>query len=260
MKDKLLTKADIDNLIAIGKIKLDDSEDRLCLIQGLRGKDFINRLSYDTWYEFTDKLSDDNLIFLFYGLVRVENELVGWSGGSVAAGIWVYKAVESRGLDTDNRIADFAISNCDNPYIPFGMKTQAKSTEGFYLDLMMRQVKRNAGIEKVEKLQMRAKGRREKRKKATAELRKLDFDTRGKICRELKEKYADASYKEKLALIADDEKYPPEYYPWEWTIISDEEIAELPEELIKKLYDRLIKTKGPWRRLAVKVEKYDDGY
>ena len=199
-----------------GNTELDYYGEGWDLILSFKGKDDINHLgddrthdwpdnlSYDKWTEFTDNLSDDDLILLFKGLVQVEN-VIQWNGRYKNADVFVYKVIRFGGLDKDNKIADFARYHCTNPDILFVKLKLATNTE-------------------------------------------------------LRKKYTGASYKEKLELIANDEKYPPEYYPWEWTVVSDEEIAKLPEKLIEKLYERLIKTKGPhlWERLAVKVEKYDE--
>jgi hypothetical protein len=106
----------------------------------------------------------------------------------------------------------------------------------------------------------RVKGRKERRTAQIAELLKLSKEERGKIRTELLKKYENISTLEKLKLIADNQLYPPEYFPIEWINITIEEVENLPLDLIKQLYDKLsTKTKGEWKRFAKKLEKYDDG-
>ena len=259
MKDEL-TKQDINTIVLIGKKSINELVDVLELINGFRNKEFINHQHWDTWYKKIDDLTDEDLIFLFKGLVHIDR-VIDWGGGSVSAGIWIYRKIQQKGLDKDMKIADYGLNNCANPYIPFGMVTDAKSSKEFYLGLMMKAAKAEAGLEKERKMRQRAEGRKIKRKKAMAELRKLDYETRGQIHKELKEKYSQSSVKEKLELVGADEKYPPEYYPTEWALITEQEVKNLPVDLIKKLYDKLSsKTKGPWRKFSLTLLKYDDGF
>jgi len=60
--------------------------------------------------------------------------------------------------------------------------------------------------------------------------------------------------------MANNEKYPPEYYPKDWALVTENQIKKLPNALIRKMYDKLsTKTKGPWRDLSIILAKYDEG-
>ena len=250
----LLTK-DIENLIEVGK----SGSIRTGIKNYFKNRDIINRLHWKEWKTKTTDCSNDDLVNIFKGLVLVENEL-NWIGGSVAGSIWVYKIIQERNLDEHYEIADFGLRNCDNPYVPFGNSYYGIRTIKEYFKYIDEKTKVNKiKSEQYDKFLQRVSGRKEKRKKAIAELRKLSPETRRKILEELQVKYSSLSIIEKLQLIADDEKYPPEYYPIEWLSISSEEISKLPLDLIKKLYDKLsTKTKGQWKRFSLELKKYDD--
>jgi hypothetical protein len=252
-----LTNQDIIKLIEIGRS--DISHDNI-LFNYFRPRDFINRLGWKTWRLFVIELSDDELISLFKGLVKTETKLK-WIGGSVAGAIWVYKVIEERNLDTDYKIADFGFEYSENPYIPFGNLYYGKRTSKDFFEY--RNLKAKESINKAEyysKVLRRVEGRKEKRKLEIAELRKLNKEERGLIVEELKQKYSTLSYLDKLRVIANDNIYPPEYYPPEWIDISPEEIKNIPIDLIKKLYDKLsTKTMGKWKRFAMKLQELDDG-
>jgi hypothetical protein len=252
-----LTNQDIKNLIDIG---LSDTSSNKTLFSCFISRDFINRLHWKTWRQFANELNDNELIHLFKGLVKTENEFK-WMGGSVAGAIWVYRIIEERNLDRDFKIADFGFANCENPYVPFGNSYYGRRTSKDYFGYRNQKARESIlKAEKYSKVLRRVEGRKEKRKQAIAELRKLTNEERGEILENLKHRYSSHSILEKLTLMANDDVYPPEYYPSEWIEISSEEIKTLPIDLIKKLYDKLsTKTMGQWKRFALELRKLDDG-
>ncbi len=218
-------------------------------------------MNRDSWEKIAEELSDNDLVLLYKGLINIERELK-WSGGSVAGAIWVYGVIIKRSLDSDNRLADFGFKNCDNPYIPYGMSYYGERSYKAFRRNQKIAAERRIQNEKIQsRILERVEGRREKRKIAITELRKLSPEMRGKIRDEFATKYSDGTVEEKFILMVNNEKYPPEYYPTEWAIVTEEDIKELPVILIKQLYDKLsTKTKGHWKRLAKLLSKYDDGY
>ena len=86
-----LTKKQIGDLIDTGK----QFPDEINLVRQKFNDDSLNRLHWKEWNRFCKELVDEDLIFLFKGIVQVENKL-GWMGGSVAGGVWVYRNIQSR--------------------------------------------------------------------------------------------------------------------------------------------------------------------
>lgn len=107
----------LELLINIGKNLQLSSKEKSILID----LDNINRQSIKFWNEEIKEINNENLIFLFKGIVFVEKELC-WNGGSVAGGIWIYKEIDFRNLDNDYNIANWTFANTNNDYLPFGSK------------------------------------------------------------------------------------------------------------------------------------------
>jgi hypothetical protein len=256
----MLLNTDLQNLIEIGKTNPTEIRNKKDLLEYFKSRDIINRLGRQEWKIKSLNLSDNDLILLFKGLVLIENELK-WIGGSVAGAIWIYRVIIERNLDKDYEIADFGLRNCQNSYVPFGNSYYGIRTIQDYFFYMETKARRSyANYEHDEKILKRVKGRKGKRVITIANLRKLSYETRGKNRKDLKKKYSSKSKIEKLQIIANDDIYPPEYYPNEWIKMSPKEIKKLPIELIKKLYDKLsTKTKGEYKRFAKELQKHDDG-
>ena len=85
----------------------------------LRSSDALNRHHWKVWNAATENLSVEELISLAKGLVTAENHF-GWSGGSVAGGIWVYRSFTRRFPDSADELANWMLKHSNNPYIPFG--------------------------------------------------------------------------------------------------------------------------------------------
>lgn len=251
-----ITKNDIQKLIYIGMTN--EAADKDAIVY-FKNRDFLNRLHWESWQQQTTTLDDTDLINLFKGLVITERELK-WIGGSVAGAIWIYRVIQERKLDSKYEIADFGLRNCENPWIPFGSSYHGNRTITHYLSFLNEKVKVSAvKAERYGKVLSRVEGRKEKRVEAIAEIRKLSKVQRGEILKKLLEKHSGFTIIQRLKIIAEDQKYPPEYYPIEWINLTKEEIQELPIDLIKKLYDKLsTKTRGQWKRFANELEKLDD--
>jgi hypothetical protein len=155
-----LTQQDIEKLISIGK---SEGQIEKSSLEYFISRDYINRQHGNTWQEFITKLTDEDLIFVFKTLVRLEKELE-WIGGSVAGAIWVYGVIQNRGLDKDYKIADFGLRNCDNPWVPFGGSYFGIRTIDEYFTYKSALVKeKEKKAIQYEKTLNRVKGRKERR-------------------------------------------------------------------------------------------------
>jgi hypothetical protein len=81
--------------------------------------DWINRLHWNEWNRVTGIMERDPSVYLARGLVRAE-KMLGWSGGSVAASIWVFRMVQRRFPQEADALAEWMLANSDNPWVPFG--------------------------------------------------------------------------------------------------------------------------------------------
>lgn len=79
-----------------------------------------------------DTIPDSILIYLFKGLVISEKEL-SQHCGSTSPSIHVYQHINSRNLDTEYTLADWAFQYSDNEYIPFGFIRHGEKTAYEYI-------------------------------------------------------------------------------------------------------------------------------
>jgi hypothetical protein len=251
-----LTLRDIHDLIEIGIDKVPKEN----LYNSFKSRDFINRQHGNTWKKLISEKSDIELVSIYKALILIEKELK-WIGGSVAGAIWVYKIIQERNLDLDYELADFGLRNCKNPWIPFGGSYYGKRTISEYLRYNKEKSKKKAEKSQEYNIKLnREKGRKFKRANAIAELRKLTKEERENIKIELHANYKAKTPLERLELIANNEKYPPEYYPTEWANVPAGEIQQLPLKLVQKLFDKLsIKTRGSWKRFAQELKSIENG-
>lgn len=251
-----LTSKDINDLIEIGIDEVPNKN----LYSSFKSRDFINRQHGNTWRELVSEKSDIELISIFKSLILIEKELK-WIGGSVAGAIWIYKIIQERNLDLNYELADFGLRNSENPWIPFGGSYYGKRTISEYFKYNKEKSKIKNEKSRANNIKLeREKGRKFKRANAIAELRKLTKEERENIKIELNDKYKSKTIIERFELIANNEKYPPEYYPTEWSNVSKEEIEKFPLKLVQRLYDKLsTKTRGSWKRFAQELKRIENG-
>lgn len=128
-----LEQKHIETLIIIGNVlEMSDNQKKF-----LSQSDFINRLTSNTWLSSVTHLSNNQIIDLFKGIVFSE-KILNWLGGSVAGGIWIYKEIQKRKLDKELTLANWAIKNTNNGYIPFGtnglIRQKSKNATEFYIN------------------------------------------------------------------------------------------------------------------------------
>ncbi|MHB8964250.1 MAG: hypothetical protein ACYC5K_13970, partial [Saccharofermentanales bacterium] len=97
---------------------LDIIEDRLKdhEIQKFSEHDHINRLFSTDWYAVSDRLTDDELVKLVKIMVLIEKQL-GWSGGNIAAAIWLNRKLHERGLSKTSDITNWLNQHSANPHL-----------------------------------------------------------------------------------------------------------------------------------------------
>ena len=260
INNKTIDRNDIQNLIVLGMGKRTDSRNIIMKSVDLRKKSKMLMILNDELLEHARKLSDEDLSYLYMGLIHLERDSK-YGGGSVSSSIFIYRIIMERGIDSDHSLADYGLKYSSNPYVPFGHNYDGEKSYSAYVEHMAQKKKHRVNNEKIEKeIHERVQARKDKRKNAIAELRKLDREDLKVIREKLKEQYADSSIEEKFTVMVNDEKYPPEYYPIEWAIVSNEDIDNVSEKLLHQLYHKLsVKSPiGHWKRLCKLLSKYDE--
>jgi len=259
--DNKINSEDIIKLIRLGRVERIDAR-RIIINEDLKDRLKIVGICSPELLDVAKKLSDGDLRLLYKGLVHIEGQLR--CGGSGASAGFIYSIIIERGIDWNNSLAEFGLRNCDNGSVPFGSSygiySGERTYEAYVKNMELDNKRRLESWEKHQKIQNRVKDRKDRRKKALAELRKMDRDTQNEIRAKFKEQYANASIEEKFTLMVNDEKYPPEYYPIEWAIVSKEDISDLTSNLKRQLYDKLSTNviRKHWKRLSKLLSKYDD--
>jgi hypothetical protein len=233
-------------LLRIGKDLSLGGTYRFADIDSLKSYDAINRLAPSVWRDISEALQNDDLLYLLKALTIVERDL-RWTGGSVAAAIWVFRELESRVPEENStELADWILASTLNPYLPFGRHNHGahsvvelrsidkwrrerirqgsehenESTEAAKLERKTRAVQRSTS---------HALRNTEERRKILAELQTLPLENR-------------------LKVIADDERFAVNFYPTSWAESATSEfLSSLDRDLQIALAKKLKgKHRGPW--------------
>ena len=96
----------VQKLISVGRDETLTPESK----RSLSRFDWINRQAPEIWNDVSGRLDQSELTHLIKGAVIIERELA-WLGGSVAAGIWLYRCYEDRYPDQATPLADWVLLN-----------------------------------------------------------------------------------------------------------------------------------------------------
>lgn len=134
-----------------------------------------------------DNLSDIDLINFYKGLVIGETELDWQCGSTSPAGKVYHNHIRYRGLDEDDKIANWALNLCHNNYVvPFGTNKQIREVN-----------------ERIWKEQLESKIRKEKRRQES-ERKNFEQKEKSKQLREFYNKFENLSIEEQIEKIISD--------------------------------------------------------
>jgi hypothetical protein len=121
----------VDALVRVGRQSGLDVHSAPAELDSLRGEDAINRLHWREWDAVTGTMVIEDLVALAKALTVCE-ERFRWTGGSVAAVIWVYREIEHRDRPLARQVADWILARTSNPWAPFGtMNLGARSIDQY---------------------------------------------------------------------------------------------------------------------------------
>ena len=116
MPEQIPTEA-IQTLMTLGLTNPGPERDRL--LANVNAWEFVNRLHWNDWEPILEPLNAAGHEALGKGLVVAE-ETRHWCCGSVAAAIWVYRALERKFPEAADALADWMLAHSSNPWVPFG--------------------------------------------------------------------------------------------------------------------------------------------
>ena len=149
-------------------------------------------------------LTDDDLVNLFKGWVIVETDLPYYCGSTTPAS-FLYKIIESRGLDKSYILANWAFQYSDNEYIPFGFIRHGEETAYEYIQ------RRAEYHQRLIKEKIDSNNKKEQRRKRTEQIisQKSLKDTED---RELYEKIIRLPPNRQIEIIIDDKYHNVLHY------------------------------------------------
>ncbi len=217
----------------------------------------INVKHWSEWNRVTRRLDVENQQALLRGSTIAERAFE-WSGGSVAASIWVWRSLyENADRATAKQAAEWVVSHTSNPYAPYGTTRHAcfetwehEQSEEYEFERSQRQLRlADEAKQAIRRKQRRvARRRREHSARLQASHRRreerkaylLDFHSR--------------STEERLRSIAKDWTRTIDYWPTTATDVSQAELRELPLELLELLLKRLTpRCLLEWRNLRCRI-------
>ena len=244
-----LPPAIVNDLIALGSLEDSPSAERDRLLARLKPFERVNCLAWDQWNELADRLPEVELRNLVHGLTAAELEL-HWSGGSVAAVIWVYRRYESLFPDRADQLADWVLARTENPYVPFGgMRAGARSVAEYRSHLAAKARRHDESEQEQEDARQHKRIRAIVRRRLAQERRLLQAAhnrARAEITAQLQE----LPTKQRLEHMAWDDFHSLAFYPASFTKIDRQTFEHLDASTRKRLMDKIAaRRKGAWKKL-----------
>jgi len=222
----------------------------------------MNRMPPRFWEMvcYSLELQTQSVIDLLKGMVLAEAQFTGWSGGSAAAGIWLYRILQNRLRDDQDQldnIADWVLQHSDNPWEPFGTHNAGspRSLKEYYLyeeafqewkhDIFLKEeMRKHYGVIK--------RKRQALIHQASLKEQAIRSETRNQFLGEFME--LDPTLR--LYFIARDDKFPPSYYPEECFELEYLDSELLNTNVLIQLYEKIKNDRGKkWRELRLLLEK-----
>jgi hypothetical protein len=233
----------VNLLIELGGLSMASASDREAVLAALSGFGVMNRLGTAEWMSLCQDLSDTDLEQLFKGAVIAEVKF-SWSGGSVAAAIWIFRAMGRRGLKSTHALSDWAMQTTNNPYVPFGTSNFGARSFIEYHECI---VVKASNYERHVKDEVEAKSDRSARTAERAE-RAEHHRTQAQERRARLAELQVLSILDRLVAAIDDNAQCLSYYPQEWVSeIDDDVLAALDGEKQMRLRSKSASLhRGAW--------------
>ena len=217
--------------------------------------DWINRQHWEAWDSITEEMEHDQLVMLAKGLVRSE-KLLRWSGGSVAAAIWVFRVFQRRFPQEANSVAEWMLANSDNPWVPFGSnRGDARSLADVESARTAKNARRRSSEENAELQRHLRQVKKRVRERIACEHRTVQAGI-SSARKQLLEKLDSLSLRERIEHLAWDNLHPLNFYPIELAKGSIQEMCQVDAVSLRRLaLKAMARKRGPWRTWAVGLRK-----
>lgn len=226
-------------LLAVGRQYEAEDASLLTLLQRIAPFSAINRMSWTQWDPIAQSLSTSDLVSLFRGAVLAE-QLLNWSGGSVAAGLWIHRELMRRDEVVAVNAAAWAVRRSDNYYIQ-RLPTRIWTAEDLR-EAEERRRNRDRSREIAEYEAVRRVGRHQGQRARAAQLRNTPART------EFLDALSRLSIEDQLRQLSQDQWFPALYYPTRLAHRATLQLLkDLDPDIRKSLVEKLeSRQRGPW--------------
>jgi len=249
MNSKEGLSAIVPALIALGRTNNLDAMESHEISASIHEAVEINRLHWPWWDAVTRSLSYDDLVSLFKAVVTVERVL-NWSGGSVAAAIWIFREMQQRNEVPTDELADWALAHTENHYVPFGTTNLgAKSFNDLRQQREVWQARKSA-TSVLEKRRADEGARKHAASQQAHVVRMAAQCVATELRRTLLARLDELPAVERLCYIAADEAHAVSYYQPVYADVSAEVLLALEPTTRTKLIERTAESGlSGWKRL-----------
>jgi hypothetical protein len=231
-------------------IKLGTAESSLpdpTILERLSPFDAINRLNPNRWNPVTESLSEEAHAALARGLVVAE-ETLHWSGGSVAAAIWVYLSFARKFPGTSDALAEWMLAHSSNPWVPFGSNRGAARSIGEVREFETHRAEHRIHVQQEAALREQLADARRATARRLDDLRQKVSRAEGQARRDLIEQLSTLPFRDRLLHIAADEVHPLHFYPTELAMGAAQDLDDAGRWALDRLKEKAsLIPKGPWK-------------
>lgn len=236
----------LEILVRIGMS--DPGQPRDELLARVNTWEFINRLHWAEWDRILDPLPATDQEAATKGLVIAE-ETHRWSGGSVAAAIWVFRSFARKFPTKADALAEWILAASTNPWVPFGSDRGAARTLQEYRDHLQWNASRRRQTEVSEKSLQDLSARKEIVRRRLVPYRENLQKAVSQARSDLIAVLSTLPARERFEHLAWDDQHPLSYFPVELADCASAAWSELDEETRQKLITRAAAVpRGPWKQ------------
>jgi hypothetical protein len=208
----------------------------------------INRLHWDTWNQVLELLPESEHEAVAKGLVIAE-EFHRWSGGSVAAAIWVYVSYCRKFPAQADVLAEWMLAHSTNPWVPFGSNRGSARSLGEHRDQEVSKATRRAHSMNEQNAREELRATKEAVRKRLAPYRARTQKAVSSARADLIAEVEALSAKQRIEHLAWDDRHPLYFYPVEIAESITAVWSDLDRETRNAFMNRVKSiTRGPWKQ------------
>jgi hypothetical protein len=218
------------------------------MLDRLRPFDAVNRQHWDVWFAVVDPMDQTAHATVARGLVIAEEQL-HWSGGSVAAAIWVFRSFQRKYPGAADELAEWMLQHSSNPWVPYGTnRGSARSLTELHAHKEQDATRRVIAAEDTRLREDLAQARREAARRLE-ELRQSESKARSATRNQLLEELAALPLRERLLHLASDQSHPLLYYPADLAAGPLDTLDPAGRWALDQVKAKAaLITRGPWRQ------------